>query len=55
VTEGLPPEQVKMMKFTYSPNLEEAIRKTSEETPRADVAIFPSGGNMIPELNSKGV
>ena len=55
VTEGLPPEQVKMMKFTYSPNLEEAIRKTSEETPRADVAIFPSGGNIIPELNSKGV
>jgi hypothetical protein len=23
--------------------------------PRADVTIFPSGGNIIPELNSKGV
>jgi hypothetical protein len=55
VTEGLPPEQVRMMKFTYSPNLEEAIRKTSEETPRADVTIFPSGGNIIPELNANGV
>jgi nickel-dependent lactate racemase len=55
VTEGLPPEQVKMMKFIYSPNLEGAIRKTSGEIPRADVTIFPSGGNIIPELNSRRV
>jgi len=52
VTEGLPPEQVEMMKFTYSPSLEEAIRKASGQIPRADVAIFPSGGNIIPEVNS---
>jgi len=44
-----------MMKFTYSPNLEDAIRKTSGEIPRADVTILPSGGNIIPELGSKGI
>ncbi len=50
VTEGLPPDQVKMMKFTYSPKLEEAIEKASVLIPRADVVIFPSGGNIIPEV-----
>ena len=52
VTDGLPPEQVKMMKFTYSPRLDEAIRQTVEEIPRADVTIFPSGGNIIPDVTS---
>jgi nickel-dependent lactate racemase len=50
VTEGLSPEQVKMMKFAYSPNLQEAINRLSAEMPKADVAIFPSGGNIIPEI-----
>jgi nickel-dependent lactate racemase len=50
VTEGLPPAQVKMMKFSYSPNLQEAIRQISERMPQADVAILPSGGNIIPEV-----
>jgi nickel-dependent lactate racemase len=50
VTEGLSPEQVKMMKFTYSSHLQEAIDRLSSEMPKADVAIFPSGGNIIPEL-----
>lgn len=50
VTEGLSPEQVKMMKFSYSSNLEKAIQQVSEKMPQADVAIFPSGGNIIPEV-----
>jgi nickel-dependent lactate racemase len=50
VTEGLPPEQVKMMKCSYSPNLQEAIKQISEKMPQADIAIFPSGGNIIPEV-----
>jgi hypothetical protein len=44
-----------MMNFTYSPDLQGAIQKASEAIPRAAVAIFPSGGNSIPEMTqSKG-
>jgi nickel-dependent lactate racemase len=50
VTEGLSPEQVKMMKFSYSSNIQEAINQVSEKMPKADVAVFPSGGNIIPEV-----
>jgi nickel-dependent lactate racemase len=50
VTEGLSPDQVKMMKFVYSSNLQEAVNKASEVMPKADVAIFPSGGNIIPDI-----
>jgi lactate racemase len=50
VTEGLSPEQVKMMKFSYSSTLQEAIDRVSEKIPKADIAIFPSGGNIIPEI-----
>jgi lactate racemase len=50
VTEGLSPDQVKMMKFSYSPSVDDAIRQVSEKVPNADVAIFPSGGNIIPEV-----
>ncbi len=50
VTEGLSPEQVKMMKFSYSSRLQEAINQVSEKIPQADVAVFPSGGNIIPEV-----
>ncbi len=51
VTEGLTPEQVEMMKFSYFLNLQEAINSVSEKMDRADVAIFPSGGNIIPKVN----
>ena len=51
VTEGLSPEQVKMMKFSYSAHLQEAINQVSEKFPQADVAIFPSGGNIIPDVH----
>jgi nickel-dependent lactate racemase len=50
VTEGLSPEQVKMMKFSYSPDIQEAINQVSQKIPKADVAVFPSGGNIIPEV-----
>jgi nickel-dependent lactate racemase len=50
VTEGLSPEQVKMMKFSYATELQKAIDRISSEMPKADVAIFPSGGNIIPEI-----
>jgi hypothetical protein len=50
VTEGLSPEQVKMMKFSYSSNIQEAINQVSQKMPKADVAVFPSGGNIIPEV-----
>src|SRR4030043_1149042 len=50
VTEGLSPDQVKMMKFSYASTILEAIEQVSEKIPRADVAVFPSGGNIIPEV-----
>ena len=48
VTEGLTTEQVGMMKFTPARTLLEAIEVASATMPQADVAIFPSGGNIIP-------
>jgi hypothetical protein len=38
------------MKFSYSSTLQEAIDRVSEKIPKADIAIFPSGGNIIPEV-----
>jgi nickel-dependent lactate racemase len=51
VTEGFSPDQVKMMKFSYSPNIQDAVRQVSNRIPQAAVAIFPSGGNIIPEVS----
>ena len=50
VTEGLSPDQVRMMKFSYSSDIQEAIERVSEKIPKADVVIFPSGGNIIPDV-----
>ncbi|MBM4340746.1 MAG: nickel-dependent lactate racemase [Deltaproteobacteria bacterium] len=50
VTEGLSEEQVKMMKFSYSSNIQEAIEQVHKKMAQADVAIFPSGGNIIPQI-----
>jgi nickel-dependent lactate racemase len=50
VTEGLSPEQVQMMKFSYFSDIQEAIDQVSQKMPKADTAIFPSGGNIIPEV-----
>jgi lactate racemase len=50
VTEGLTTDQVKMMKFTHALTLPEAVDIASRSMPKADVAIFPSGGNIIPGI-----
>lgn len=50
VTEGLTPEQVRMMGMTYSNNLQRTVDDLGKDIPRADVAVFPSGGNIIPEV-----
>jgi hypothetical protein len=39
-----------MMKFSYFPNIQEAINQISQKMPKADVAVFPSGGNIIPDV-----
>jgi hypothetical protein len=38
------------MKFSYFPDIQEAINQISQKIPKADVAVFPSGGNIIPEV-----
>jgi nickel-dependent lactate racemase len=50
VTEGLTPEQVAMMGMTYSNDLQKTVDTVARQLPAADVAIFPSGGNIIPEV-----
>jgi nickel-dependent lactate racemase len=50
VTEGLSPEQVRMMNYTYCATVQEAVDLTAREMPTADVAVFPSGGTIIPEV-----
>jgi nickel-dependent lactate racemase len=50
VTEGLSPDQVKMMKFSYAPTIQDAIQQVSGKIRQADVAVFPSGGNIIPQV-----
>lgn len=50
VTEGLTAEQVAMMGMEYSNNLQKTVDKLAAKMPKADVAIFPSGGNVIPRI-----
>jgi hypothetical protein len=50
VTEGLSAQQVAMMRFTHCPTLQEALTWVSERFPQADVAVFPSGGTIIPQV-----
>ena len=51
VTEGLSAEQVAMMKFEYAPTIQDGIDRLYKKFPQADVALFPSGGNIIPEVH----
>jgi len=51
VTEGLPPEQVQMMNFTYAPHIQTGIDLVAEKMPDPSVAVFPSGGNIIPHIS----
>jgi hypothetical protein len=50
VTEGLTPEQVRMMGMTYADDLQAVINEVARKLPKADVAIFPSGGDVIPMM-----
>jgi nickel-dependent lactate racemase len=50
VTEGLSAEQVKMMKYQYASSMQEAVDRLAKEMPKADVAVLPSGGNVIAEV-----
>jgi len=50
VTEGLSAEQVKMMKYRYAATMQEAVNHLAKEMPKADVAVLPSGGNVIAEV-----
>jgi nickel-dependent lactate racemase len=52
VTEGLTPEQVRTMGMTHSIDLQDAIDRLAREMPTADVALFPSGGNVIPLVHA---
>jgi lactate racemase len=48
VTEGLSAAQVEMMGMAYSSNLQKAVDELALKYPEAHVAVFPSGGNVIP-------
>lgn len=50
VTEGLAPELIRMMKFSYAADLQKAIEMAYQKRPNADIAIFPSGGSIIPDV-----
>ena len=50
VTQGLTPEQVGMMNFTHAPTIQEAVDQVAKKMPQADVAIFPSGGTILPDV-----
>jgi len=41
---------VKMMKYQHATSLQEAINRLAREVPKADVAVLPSGGNVIAEV-----
>jgi nickel-dependent lactate racemase len=51
-TEGLSREQVELMNFGYAPDVNAAIEMVRKKIPRADVTILPSGGTIIPVVNS---
>jgi nickel-dependent lactate racemase len=53
VTEGLTPEQVRMMGMTHSADLQTAIDNLARETPAGSVALFPSGGSAIPKVRGQ--
>jgi hypothetical protein len=50
VTEGLSREQVEMMKYTYASSIQNAVDEVARMMPKADVAVLPSGGNVIPQV-----
>lgn len=51
VTEGLSADQVRMMNFGYAPDVKAGIEQVAKKMPHASVAVFPSGGNIIPKVS----
>jgi len=50
VCEGLARDQVEAMGMTYASSIDEAVDMVHKELPKADVAIFASGGTTLPVL-----
>jgi lactate racemase len=48
VTEGLSATQVEMMGMAYSADLQKTVDELAAKHPEAHVAVFPSGGSVIP-------
>jgi lactate racemase len=48
VSQMISEKQVRTMGFDYAPSVEEGVRLLGSEYPNASVAIFPSGGLIIP-------
>jgi len=48
VSQMTPEEEARTMGFEYAPSVEEGVRLLGSEYPNARVAIFPSGGLIIP-------
>jgi hypothetical protein len=39
-----------MMKYTYASSIQNAVDEVARMMPKADVAILPSGGSVIPQV-----
>jgi hypothetical protein len=39
-----------MMKYTYASSIQNAVDEVARMMPKADVAVLPSGGNVIPQV-----
>lgn len=50
VTEGLSADMVRRMRFSFASDIQKAIEMTYQKNPNANVAIFPSGGSIIPDV-----
>jgi hypothetical protein len=44
-----------MMKYCYAASIQDAVDQAASEMPEARVAVFPSGGNIIPEVRMGGI
>jgi nickel-dependent lactate racemase len=48
VSPSIPKEEVRIMGLEYAPSIEEGLRLLEKAYPEATVAIFPSGGLIVP-------
>lgn len=50
VTEGLSADMVRRMRFSFASDIQKAIEMAYQKNPNANVAIFSSGGSIIPDV-----